>query len=225
MKSWVVVTTLCIFFLAGCYVKTSFETDTSHVPASFSAPVLVITVQDSLGLRRALLTELELDVSDALSARGIKSITLYEAVGETYSEDVVERLRSKDYRALLKIEINQWGSKRELLQDPVPTSVVDSDSGPDSGSSFRSPTAIDYGESVPGPESSYKQVAMVGSLTDLLTSRLIWSGTFEAKPAVVGRSFIYHKFNREIRYEELAQRCFKRLAKELDNILPRDTES
>jgi hypothetical protein len=221
-----IVTVLCLLLLSpGCYVKTSLDADKQHLPANFSAPILVVTVQDTVGLQKGLLAELEQDAVDALSERGIKSIILFDAIGDSEDAAAIDELRNKDYRALLKIVINQWGSKTEILPDSVPTSVTESDAGPDSGSSFRAPTAIDYGQTVPGPESSYKEVVMVGSLTDLLTSRLVWSGRLDSRPGVVGRSIFYHKFNRDIRYEDLARRCFKKLAKELDRLLPEDSES
>lgn len=222
MKSRLVATLCCMFLFAGCYVSTSFEADRKQLPANFSAPVLVVTVQNTVGLQKGLLAELEQDALAALSERNIRSVTLYEAVGDTDSSSAVEMLRRKDYRALLKIDIHQWGSKTQTLQDPVPTSVDNPDTGPASGSSFRPPMDTHSGETVPGPESSYKEVAMVGSLTDLLTNGLVWSGRVDAKPIVVGRSIVYQKFNRDIRYEDLARRCFKKLAKELDHILPRD---
>jgi hypothetical protein len=224
MKNKLVATTLCMCLCAGCYVKTSLEGDKRYLPADFSTPVLVVTVQDTVGLQGGLLAELEQDVLAALSDRNIESITLYEAVGDTDDVATIAKLRSKDYRALLKININQWGPKTELMQDPVPTSVSDSDTGPDAGSSFRPPTAFASGETMPGPESSYKEVAMVAWLTDLQTDRLIWSGGLDAKPGVVGRSFLYHRFNRDIKYEDLARRCFRRLAKELDHLLSKDSK-
>ncbi len=224
MKTRLVATLWCMFLSAGCYVSTSFEADRNQLPANFSAPVLVVTVQDTVGLQKGLLAELEQDALAALSERDIRSVTLYEAVGDTDSSAAVEMLRRMDYRALLIIDIHQWGSKTETLQDPVPTSVDNTDTGPASGSSFRPPMDIHSGETVSGVESSYKEVAMVGSLTDLLTRRLIWSGRVDAKPIVVGRSFVYQKFNRDIKYEDLARRCFKKLAKELDHILPGDSE-
>ena len=223
MRTRFFATIVCMFLSAGCYVSTSVDADKSHVPAGFSAPVLVVALQDTVGLQKGLVAELEQDALDALSERGIESITLYEAVGDDFNLDAIEKLRTKDYRALLKIVVDYWGSKTEILQDHVPPSVGDDESGPDAGSTFRPPTAIDYGKTVPGPASDYKEVAMAGFLTDLRTNRLVWSGRLDAKPAVVGRSFIYRKFNRDIKHEDLARQCFKKLAKELEHILPKDS--
>jgi hypothetical protein len=223
MKEKIVISVFCLLISAGCYVSTSFEADKSHLPANFSAPVLVVTLKDSIGLQKGLLAELEQDALEALSDRDIESITLYEAIGDNDAIDAIEQLKSKDYRALLKIVINQWGSKTEILKDPVPPSVGNPDSSPDAGSMFYPPNDPRAGQTVPGPESSYKEVAMVGSLTDLQTSRLVWSGRLDSRPAVVGRSFVYHKFNTDIEYRELAQRCFRKLARELDRLLPKDS--
>ncbi len=223
MKEKLVISVLCLLISAGCYVSTSFEADKSHLPANFSAPILVVTLQDSIGLQKGLLAELEQDVLEALSDRDIESTTLFEAIGDNDAMDAIEQLRSKDYRALLKIVITQWGPKTETLQDPVSPSVNNSDSSPDDGSLFYPPNDPRAGQSVPGPASSYKEVAMVGSLTDLQTSRLIWSGRLDSRPAVVGRSIFYHKFNTDIEYRDLAQRCFRKLAKELDHLLPKDS--
>jgi hypothetical protein len=223
MKKRLSMLLMCVFLSSGCYVSTSIEADRSHLPADFSAPVLVVAVQDTVGLQKGLLAELEQGALEALSERGIEPITLYEAVGNADEADAIERLKSKEYRALLRIVINQWGSKTETLLDPVPTYVGNSDTGPASGSTFRPPTAIDSGQMEPGPEAAFKAVAMEGHLTDLQTNRLIWSGRVDAKPAVVGRSFVYRNFNRNIEYEDLARRCFNKLAKELDRLLQKDS--
>jgi hypothetical protein len=61
---------------------------------------------------------------------------------------------------------------------------------------------------------------MVGSLVDLPNNQVIWSGRVNAKPAVVGRSFIYHDYNRKLNYEDLANDCLRKLAKELARVLP-----
>ncbi len=223
MKKRLSMLIMCMFLSSGCYVSTSIEGDRTYLPANFSVPVLVVAVQDTVGLQKGLLAELEQGALEALSEKGIKSITLYEAVGDADEADAIERLKSMEYRALLRIVINQWGSKIETLQDPVPTYVGDSYAGPDSGSTFRPPTAIDSGQTVPGPEAEFKAVAMEGNLTDLQTDRLLWSGRVDAKPAVVGRSFVYRNFNRNIEYEDLARRCFNKLAKELDRLLVKDS--
>ena len=76
MKNRFVATLLCMFLSAGCYVSTSFEADRSQLPANFSAPVLVVTLQDTVGLHKGLLAELEQDALAALSERDIRSSRL-----------------------------------------------------------------------------------------------------------------------------------------------------
>jgi hypothetical protein len=184
--------------------------------------VLVIAVQDKAGLDRNHLALLEESALQNLSVKGINSVSLQEAVGEDDPDNATKLLLAKEYRALLKIVIDFWGSKSEVLQDPVLTSVGSSDTGPEPGSIFRSPTAVDHDQSVPGPESSYKEVAMAGYLTDLQSTRLVWSARVNARPAVVGRSCLYHSFNRSLDYEDLANRCLKKIAGELSRIWPEE---
>ena len=213
---------LCLLFPSGCYVSTSVKVPNRRLPADFSAPVLVVTVQEKAGLDRNQLALLGENALQALIDKGITSVTLREVVGEDDPDTGTKLLLAKDYRALLKIVIAFWGSKTELLEDPILTSVDSSDSGPDPGSSFRSPGSANYDQSAPGPKSSYKEVAMVGYLTDLQSSRLVWSARVNARPAVVGRSCLYHRFNRSLEYDDLANRCLKKIARELGRIWPKD---
>ena len=215
---------LCLLLSTGCFVSTSVKVHNRQLPADFSAEVLVITLEEDTGLGRERLTLLEENVQQALTERGINSIPLSKAVDVDAPDANTELLLENGYSAVLKVVVKSWGSRTETLQDPVPTSVDSSDTGPDAGSTFRPPYAIDSDESVPGPESSYKEVSMVWYLTDLHTSRLIWSGQGSAKPAVVGRSFLYHRFNRNLEYEELAERCIRKLAGKLASAWPKESE-
>jgi hypothetical protein len=215
---------ICLLLLSGCYVRTSVKSQTRQLPADFSAPVLVVTVQDKTGLARNYLALLEESALQALTDEGINPVTFYQAVGEDDPYKATKLLLAEDYRALLKIVVEFWGSKTEVLQDPALTSVDSSDTGPDSGSTFRSPTSIYQDESFPGPESSYKEVVMAGYLTDLQSSRLVWSARVNSRPAVVGRSCLYHRFNRSLEHDNLANRCLKKIAGELGRIWPKDAE-
>ncbi len=220
MKKKLAVPPVLLLFLlqSGCYISTNIKTRSHYLPADFSAPVLVVTLQDKIGLGHEQLATLEQDALEALTAKGIKSITLSEAIGDTAAGNEIEQLRSNDYRALLKIVIDFWGSRTEVLRDPVPPTVESIDT--DRGSSFHRPTDIDYGETRPGPTSSYKEVMMVGSLMDLKTNRPVWSGRLNARPGVVGRSFLYHRFNRSLEHDALARRCFRKLAGALAKVWP-----
>ena len=225
MRSTHLVTILCLFLLAGCYVSTSLEADKKYLPANFSAPVLVITVEDKVGLYEAHIVKLEQDALEAFTDRGIECITLSEAIGEANSDMADELLKEKDYKALLTIVILSWGSRSQILRDPVPTHVGRTDTGPESGSLFRPPGDIDAGKTVPGPEASFKQVEMTGAVMDLQNNRLVWSGRVDARPAVVGRSIVYKRFNRNIKLDELANRCFNKLARALARVWPENSES
>lgn len=209
---------ICLILQSSCYVSTNLKVKNRYLPADFSAPVLVVTVQEKIGLDPEHLALLEKEALQALTESGIDSVTLYEAVGEGDPDKATKLLLSKDYRALLKIVIDFWGAKTEVLQDPVPPSVDSIQT--DRDSSFYPPGAIDAGEEKAGPTSSYKEVVMAGYVTDLQTSRLIWSGRVNSRPAVVGRSFLYHHFNRNLEYDDLAQRCLRKLARELGRIWP-----
>jgi hypothetical protein len=155
----VLVTLIWLLLLSGCYVRTSIKSQTRQLPADFSAPVLVVAVQEKTGMNKDYLALLEESAIQALTAKGISSVTLPEAVGEDDPDNATKLLLARDYSAFLKVVIEFWGSKTEVLQDPIPTSVDISNTGPEPGSTFRSPTSI-HDESVPGPESSYKEVAM-----------------------------------------------------------------
>ena len=212
----------CLLLLSGCYVSTNVKVLNRQLPADFSTPVLVVTVQDKTGMESDQLSLLEKNALEALNEEGINSVSLQEAVGEDDPDKAIKLLLDKNYGALLKIVIDFWGSKTKVLQDPIFPSVDRSETGPKPGATFDPSSSIDYQESVPGPTSSYKEVEMVGYLTDLQNSRLVWSARVSAGPAVVGRSCLYHSFNRSLKYDKLADRCLKKIAGELGCIWPKD---
>lgn len=211
---------LCLFLQSGCYVSTNLKVKNRQLPADFSAPVLVITLQEKTNLGQEYLTLIEQDVLKALTEKGINSVTLNQAVNKSEQDSTTELLLQNDYRALLKIVIYSWGSRSKVLPDPVPPSVDSIQK--DRDSSFYPPGAIDRGREEPGPTSSYKEVAMSAYLTDLRTNRIVWSGRVRARPAVVGRSCFYHRFNRNLKYDELAGRCFRKIANELGRMWPKE---
>jgi hypothetical protein len=213
---------LFLFLQSGCYVSTNLKVKNRQLPADFSAPVLVITLQEKTNLGREYLTVLEQNILQALTEQGINTITLSEALDGSEQDGATELLLQNDYRALLKVVVESWGSRSEVLPDQIPPSVESIQT--DRDSTFYPPGAIDGGEQQPGPTSSYKEVAMSTYLTDLRTNRIVWSGRVSARPAVVGRSCLYHRFNRNLAYDELAGRCYRKIAKELGRMWPEESE-
>jgi hypothetical protein len=212
---------LFLFFQSGCYVSTNLKVKNRHLPADFSAPVLVITLQEKAKLGQEYLTVLEQNFLQALTEQGINTVTLKQAVDGSKQDGATKLLLQNDYSALLKVVIDSWGSRSEVLPDSVPPSVDSIHT--DRGSTLYPPGAIDSGETVPGPESSYKEVTMSAYLRDLRTNRIVWSGRASARPAVVGRSCLYHRFNRNLAYDDLAGRCFRKIAKELGRMWPEES--
>jgi hypothetical protein len=213
---------LCLFLQSGCYVSTNLKVKNRQLPADFSAPVLVITLQEKTKLGQEYLAVLEQNILQALTEQGINTVTLNQALAGSEQDGTSELLLQNDYRALLKVILDSWGSRSEVLPDQIPPSVESIQT--DRDSTFYPPGAIDGGEQQSGPTSSYKEVAMSVYLTDLQTSRIIWSGRVKARPAVVGRSCLYHRFNRNLNYDELAGRCFQKIARELGRMWPEESE-
>ena len=213
---------LSLFLQSGCYVSTNLKVKNRHLPADFSAPVLVIALEEKTNLGQGYLTKLEQDFLKVLTEKDINSVTLNEAVDTSKQDSSTKLLLQKDYRAFLKIVIDSWGSRSEVLPDSIPPSVDSIQT--DRDSTLYPPGAIDGGEQQPGPTSSYKEVAMSAYLTDLQSNRIVWSGRVSARPAVVGRSCLYHRFNRNLQYDDLAERCFRKIAGELARMWPEETE-
>jgi hypothetical protein len=211
---------VCLLIHASCYVSTEVQVDSRQIPSGFYAPILVVTVQDKVGLDQAHLAELERNAIAIFTSRGISCVSLSDAIGPARSVNPYESLRKKDYRALLEVIIDFWGSKTKILLEPASPSVKSMDT--DEGSMIYQPGSIERSEQ-PSTASSYKQVAMAGSLMDLQTKRVVWTGRAKAGPGLVGRSFIYHRFNRKLDYEELAKHCLRKLAGRLAEVWPKST--
>lgn len=203
-----------LLLLPGCYVLTQVEVQGGVVPPDFSTQTLVVAVRDRVWLTESQAAELEQNAVQTLTARGIPSISLNEVTGAQPGE-ARALLKRRDYRALLEIVVTSWGSKPETLSTSAGPSVGTLETDPDT--SFFKPGSIEQSE-YSGPTTSYKEVGLKASLLDLQGDRVLWSGECTARPAVVGRSFLYHRFNRNLRYEELAQDCLGRLARELPRI-------
>ena len=222
-RKLVFVAFLFLFLQSGCYVSTNLKVKNRQLPADFSAPVLVITIQEKTNLGQDYLTVLEQNILQALTAEGINTVTLNQALAGAERDGATELLLKNDYRALLTVVIDSWGSRSKVLQEQVPPSVDSIQK--DRDSTFYPPGAIDGGQQEPGPTSSYKEVAMSAYLTDLRTNRIVWSGRVKARPAVVGRSCLYHRFNRNLAYDDLAGRCYRKIAKELGRMWPEESET
>ena len=222
MKKPITVMLLCLTLLPGCYVRTQVEMQEGRVPPHFAPKVLVVAVHDRVGLTEPQVADLEQNALQALTSRGIRSVSLSEATGSTAPANAKDLLKRGDYPALLEITVTSWGSRIENLSTIAGPSVGTLQTEPDT--SFFRPGSIEQSE-YPGPSTTYKEVGMTASLLDLQDDRILWSAEFNARPAVVGRSFLYHRFNRNLQYEDLAQHCLARLAAELPKIGPARTGS
>jgi hypothetical protein len=182
-----------------------------RLPADLSAAVLVVDVRDRVGLSEAQVADLEQDAVQALTRRGVRSVSLAEAAGGPAPGNAKDLLKDGVYPAILEIDVTSWGSKIEILSTSAGPSVGTLQTGPDT--SFYKPGSIEEAE-YRGPTTTYKQVGITASLLNLQDDRALWSAEIIARPAVVGRSCLYHNFNRSLQYEDLARQCFTRLADE-----------
>jgi hypothetical protein len=211
MKGTLILLVLCLALLPGCYVHTQMEVQGGRLPADFSAAVLVFDVRDRVGLTEAQVADLEQDAVQTLTRRGVRSVSLAEATGGPPPGNPRDILKRRHYLALLEIAVTSWGSKIEILSTSAGPSVGTLQTGPDT--SFYKPGSIEEAE-YRGPTTTYKEVGITASLLDLQSDRTLWSVEIIARPAVIGRSCLYHNFNRGLQYEDLARHCFTRLAAE-----------
>ena len=220
MKGTLILLLLCLATLPGCYVLTQLEAPGGRLPADLSGGALVVEVRDRVGLTEAQVADLEQDAVQALTKRGVRSVTFAEATGGPAPGNPRDRLKRRDYTALLEIAVTSWGSKIEILSTSAGPSVGTLQTGPDT--SFYRPGSIEEAE-YRGPTTTYKEVGITASLLDLRDDRTLWSAEINARPAVIGRSWLYHNFNDRLQYEDLARRCLTRLAEEFP--LPTATKS
>jgi len=211
MKGTLILLLLCLALLPGCYVHTQMEVQGGRLPADLSAAVLVVDVRDRVGLTEAQVADLEQDAVQTLTRRGVRSVSLAEATGGPPPGNPRDILKRRHYLALLEIAVTSWGSKIEILSTSAAPSVGTLQTGPDT--SFYKPGSIEEAE-YRGPTTTYKVVGITVSLLNLQDDRTLWSAEIIARPAVIGRSFLYHNFNRGLQYEDLARQCFTRLAEE-----------
>ena len=93
---------LCLFLQSGCYVSTNLKVKNRQLPADFSAPVLVITLQEKTNLGQEYLAVLEQNFLQALTAEGINTVNLNQALAGSGQDGANELLLQNDYRAFLK---------------------------------------------------------------------------------------------------------------------------
>jgi hypothetical protein len=211
MKGPLILLLLCLALLPGCYVHTQVEAQGGRLPADLSATVVVVDVRDSVGLTEDQVADLERDAVQTLTSRGVPSVSVAEATGAPAPKDPRDLLKRRDYLTLLDIVVTSWGSKVEVLSTSTGPSVGTLQTGPDT--TFYRPGSIEESE-YRGPTTTYKEVGMTASLLDLRDDRTLWSAEITSRPVVAGRSCLYHNFNRSLQYEDLARRCFTRLAEE-----------
>jgi len=211
MKGTLILLILCLAILPGCYVHTQMEVQGGRLPADLAGAALVVEVSARVGLSEAQVADLEQDAVQALTRRGVRSVSLAEATAGPAPGNPRDLLKRREYAALLEIAVTSWGSKIEVLSTSAGPSVGTLQTGPDT--SFYRPGSIEEAE-YRGPTTTYKEVGITASLLDLRDDRTLWSAEISARPAVIGRSFLYHRFNSSLQYEDLARRCFTRLAEE-----------
>ncbi|HVO84066.1 MAG TPA: hypothetical protein VMU60_06560 [Syntrophobacteria bacterium] len=211
MKKTLILLLLCLALLSGCYVHTQVEAQGGRLPADLSAAVVVVDLRDRVGLTEAQAADLEREAVQTLISRGVPSVSVAEAAGGPAPKDLRDLLRRRDYSTLLQIFVTSWGSKVEVLSTSAGPSVGTLQTGPDT--SFYRPGSIEESE-YRGPVTTYKEVAITASLLDLRDDHTLWSAEVSSRPVVSGRSCLYHAFNRSLQLDDLARRCFTRLAEE-----------
>ena len=123
-RKLILATILCLFLQSGCYVSTNLKVKNRQLPADFSAPVLVITLQEKTNLGQQYLTLLEQGILQALTEKGINSVTLNQAVDKSEQDRTTELLLQNDYRALLKIVMTLGDLDLKFCQTRSPLRLI-----------------------------------------------------------------------------------------------------
>jgi hypothetical protein len=77
-------------------VSTNLKVKNRQLPADFSAPVLVITLQEKTKLGQEYLAVLEQNILQALTEQGINTVTLNQALAGSEQDGTSELLLQKD---------------------------------------------------------------------------------------------------------------------------------
>ncbi|MBW1979803.1 MAG: hypothetical protein JRJ12_01150 [Deltaproteobacteria bacterium] len=202
----------CLLILFGCYVRTELRSSQQKIPPVITEGILVVAADPSNKLRGDQRLSLEKKAVAALQSEGIDCVGLSDVSNFAASADIKENLKQRGYQALLQIAVSFMGARDEIILNPATPSVDSIDNNRDS--LFFKPGSIEQ-SNYPGSMSTFKEVEVTASLLDLSNGARVWQAQANSRPGLVGRSFLYHSFNRSLNYEDLLQRCIEKIAASL----------
>ena len=201
----ILILTLSIY---GCYVHTPVKTEGARYLPKKEYKKIGVVLKDDSKKAGKYLEQLKVAAYKNLENKGFQ-VKFFDTLGEIEKgEKVSQPAFSKIPDLILVIRILRFGSEDQLVQTPATSNVLSANPSQSEDHVVLQPWDKDSSVYC---ESQYKRVVMAANLTDIRLRNRIWSAQAEAKPRVVGCSFLYKSYNQSLKLKEMAMKALERL--------------
>ncbi len=198
---------LCLL-IAGCYLHTPVETRGAQYLPKKDYHTIGVIFKDITGKAKNHMDALKVVLYSELEARGfvVRFLDNVSSIDEIMKNPQV--LGDKIPDLVLEVDIVKYGEESQLVETPATSTIMSSSASQGQDHIIAQPWDKDSSEYC---ESEFKTVIMHASLVDVLMRNRIWTARAEAKPRVVGCSFLYKSYNKSLNLLNMAKKTLKEL--------------
>lgn len=211
MKRTLFLAVLLIAFcllVSGCYLHTPVETRGAEYLPKKEYHTIGVIFKDITGKARNHMEPLRVQLYKDLEARGfvVKFLDNVKSINEIMQNPRATGQKIPDL--VLEVDIVKYGQESQLVETPATSTIMSSSASQGQDHIIAQPWDKDSSAYC---ESEFKTVVMRANLVDIRMRNQIWSAQAEAKPRVVGCSFLYKSYNRSLRLLEMAKKTLREL--------------
>ncbi len=204
--------TIALIFVSlmviGCYLHTPVETRGAQYLPKKDYHSIGVIFKDITGKARNHMDALKVVLYRELESRGfvVKFLDNVSGIDEIMKNPEV--LGDKIPDLVLEVDIVKYGEESQLVETPATSTIMSSSASQGQDHIIAQPWDKDSSAYC---ESEFKTVIMQASLVDVLMRNRIWSARAEAKPRVVGCSFLYKSYNKSLNLLKMAKKTLREL--------------
>ncbi len=198
---------VCLW-ITGCYLHTPVETRGAQYLPKKDYHSIGVIFKDITGKARNHMSDLKVILYNELESRGfvVRFLDNVKDINEIMQNP--ELLGNKIPDLVLEVDIVKYGEESQLVETPATSTIMSSSASQGQDHIIAQPWDKDSSSYC---ESEFKTVVMKAALVDVLMRNEIWSAEAEAKPRVVGCSFLYKSYNRSLNLLNMAKKTLREL--------------
>jgi len=203
--AWLVI--ICLFF-TGCYLHTPVESRGAQYLPKKEYHTIGVIFKDITGKAKNHMEALKVVLYSELESRGfvVRFLDNVKSIREVLDKPEVVGDGIPDL--VLEVDILRYGEESQLVETPATSTIMSSSASQGQDHIIAQPWDKDSSSYC---ESEYKTVVMRAVLVDVLMRNQMWSAHAEAKPRVVGCSFLYKSYNRSLSLLDMGKKTLREL--------------